>query len=114
MSLTAPPPVQDPAPCDVDDAVIKEAKRRARRRRWSYSGLVVALATVVAFVAWGPHRPCRVHQPPAVAVAVPVPSPREGPARMRTTRRCCGSGSSGCRPREPCRAAPPPGTWCSR
>ena len=62
MSLTASPPVQDPAPCDVDDAVIKEAKRRARRRRWSYSGLVVALATVVAFVAWGPTPP--VQSPP--------------------------------------------------
>ena len=36
MSPTAPPLVQDPVPCDVDDAVFKEAKRRARRRRWSY------------------------------------------------------------------------------
>ena len=33
MTLTAPPPVQDPVRRDIDDAVIKEAKRRARRRR---------------------------------------------------------------------------------
>ena len=53
MNLTAAPPVADPVPCDVDDAVIKEAKRRARRRRWGYGGVVaVVLATAAAFVTW--------------------------------------------------------------
>ena len=81
MSLTAPPPVQDPVPGEVDDAVIKEAKRRARRRRWSYSGVVVALAAVAAFAAWGPTPP--VQSPPtaggggdggAGALALEVPA----------------------------------------
>ena len=55
MNLTAPPPVQDPVPCDVDDAVIKDAKRRARRRRFSYGAVAAAaLATVAVLLAWYP------------------------------------------------------------
>ena len=69
MSLTAPPQVQDPVPCEVDDAVIKEAKRRARRRRWSYGAVVAAaLATVAAFLAWYPP-PTDGHPPAADAGA---------------------------------------------
>jgi hypothetical protein len=72
MTLTTPPPVQDPRLCDVDDAVIKEAKRRARRRRWSYGGvLAVLLSAVAAFVAWYPTSP-----PPSAAA--PAPAPAEG------------------------------------
>ena len=58
MTLTAPPPVKDPVRRDVEDAVItdaviKEAKRRARRRRWRYGGVAaVALSILAALVAW--------------------------------------------------------------
>ena len=74
MSPTAPPLVQDPVPCDVDDAVIKEAKRRARRRRWSYCGVIaVVLGSAAAFVAWDGTSP-----PPAPPPAGFVGPPPEG------------------------------------
>jgi hypothetical protein len=48
--------------CDVDDAVVKEAKRRARRRRWSYCAVAAtALATVAAFALWGQPPPLNPH-----------------------------------------------------
>jgi len=114
MNLTAPPPVQDPVPCDVDDAVIKEAKRRARRRRFSYAAVAAAaLATVAALLAWSPHRRRARHRP-TMPVALQVLSVPEAQVGTRATRQGCGRGSSGCRPREPRRAARPRGTWCSR
>ena len=73
MSVTAPPSVDlgDPARPDIDDAVIKEAKRRARRRRWSYGGVAaVVLATVAAFVTWGATSPSAI-PPPAGFVGLP-------------------------------------------
>jgi len=64
MILTAPPPVADPVRRDIDDAVIKDARRRARRRRLSYGGVVaVVLATIAALMAWDAGPP--VQGPPS-------------------------------------------------
>ena len=73
MTLTAPPPVADPVRRDIDDAVIKEAKRRARRRRWSNGAVAVVLASVAALVAWGPAPPAQ--NPPPAAGAEPPAGP---------------------------------------
>ena len=84
MGLTAPPPVQDPAPRDVDDAVIKEAEatrppppvaawRGGRRRagrpsRRSWPG--------------NPRRPRRARHP--LPRPLSVHSRRGAPARIAT------------------------------
>ena len=90
MSLTAPPSVDlgDPARPDIDDAVIKEAKRRARRRRWSYGGVVaVVLATVAAFVTWDATSPLshiptrRVRRPAARGCGAEQPAHRRAGGR---------------------------------
>ena len=36
----------------ITDAVIKEAKRRARRRRWRYGGVAAVALSILALVAW--------------------------------------------------------------
>jgi hypothetical protein len=70
---------------DPGEALIKEAKQRARRRRWTYGGavVVVAIAAVAAFTVPGgpsaPHRAAR-NTPPASSPPTPLGAPLvEGP-----------------------------------
>jgi hypothetical protein len=75
-----PPQVSEPARDDCGEALIKEAKQRARRRRWCYGvAVLVAIAAVVAFsiVAGGtppPHRAARnVPTPPTPPIRLGAP-----------------------------------------
>src|SRR5690349_4650264 len=62
MTLSAPRKVEDPAQLDVDDLVIKEARRRARHRRWRFGGVGVALAALLGVaVACGPRYAASTH-----------------------------------------------------
>jgi hypothetical protein len=56
VTLTAPPPldVTDPVPPDADDAVIRQARRRARRRRLGYAAVLAVAALVGAAMVLGP------------------------------------------------------------
>ena len=51
MTPSLPPSVLDPVQPDVDDLVIKQARRRTRRRRWDYRGIGAAVAAVLGVAA---------------------------------------------------------------
>jgi hypothetical protein len=78
MTLSAPPLVEDPVQLDVDDLVIKEARRRARHRRWRFVGVGVALAALLGVaVACGPRDAASTHlaMTPAPASAALAATP---------------------------------------
>jgi hypothetical protein len=85
MTLAAPPQPPTARESDGDvpgEALIKEAKRRARRRRWSYGGaVVVAIAAVAAFTVPGsPSSPHRAARPLPTQAPRPLGAPLvEGP-----------------------------------
>jgi hypothetical protein len=88
MSVAAPPEppllrARDSVKDDTNEALIKEAKQRARRRRWSYGGavVVVAVAAVAAFTIPGsPSSPRHAARPvrPAPSIAPLVKGPDAG------------------------------------
>jgi hypothetical protein len=83
MSVAAPPQpplLRASAGYDPGEALIKEAKQRARRRRWSYGGavVVVAITAVATFTVPGsPSSPNRVarNTPPASSPPTPLGAP---------------------------------------
>jgi len=81
MKIAAPPEpplvhAGDSVKDDTTEALIKEARQRARRRRWIYGGAVVvlAIASVAAFML-----PGGPSSPPGAAPAAPKPPTPLGP-----------------------------------
>lgn len=88
MTLIAPSGVHDTPPLAGEDAVIKEARRRARRRR-VHQGIAVAAvgAAVVAALAIRASPPPRGGGSPAISQdgslgLTEIPAPVSGPARL--------------------------------
>jgi hypothetical protein len=85
MKLAAPPqppPVSNSVGDNPGEALIKEAQQRARRRRWTYGGAVVAaIAAVAAFTVPGsPSSPHRAARPLPTHAPRPLGAPLvEGP-----------------------------------
>ena len=83
MTLIAPPAVHDAPPTAVEDAVIKEARRRARRRRIR-QGIAVAAVGVAALAALmvRDFQPPRSNDSPARAQDGDISLPVSGSARL--------------------------------
>jgi hypothetical protein len=80
VKVAAPPeptPLRASAGDDPGEALIKEAKQRARRRRWSYGAavVVVAIAAAAAFSTAGTSSPHRASAHDVPTPAVPLGAP---------------------------------------